>query len=171
MELNSEEVVWSQTDLCGTNGRSWLGWEALCRAQENVAAIWQGDGWQPGSVNQLASAAVRRTQPGCQMLGSFVLGPNSVHSYGNLRVSLQEYWSGLPPSPSLSNERDRNYQLGNLILRIWRSWKWDIMAVCVEGGEKGGGNDVILMCRNVWNATEITKENPVQTGLCLTPSD
>lgn len=45
------------------------------------------------------------------------------------------------------------------------------MAVCVEGWEKGGKNDVILMCRNVWNATEITKENPVQTGLYLTLSD
>ena len=45
------------------------------------------------------------------------------------------------------------------------------MAVCVEGGGKTGENDVILMCRNVWNATEITEENPVQTGLCLTLSD
>jgi hypothetical protein len=45
------------------------------------------------------------------------------------------------------------------------------MAVCIEGGGGRGEYDVILMCRNVWNATEITKENPVQTGLCLTQSD
>jgi hypothetical protein len=38
-----------------------------------------------------------------------------------------------------------------------RSSKWNIMAVCVKG-KKQGQNDVILMLRNVWNATQITKE-------------
>lgn len=134
--------------------------------------MWQRFGREmDGSLNQLSSAAVRDTQPGCQMLASFVLGPNSVHSYGNLRVSLQEYWSGLPPSPSLSNGRDRNYQLGNLILRNLKVRKMGYNGCLCWRMGKRGENDVILMCRNVWNATEITKENPVQTGLYLTLSD
>lgn len=55
------------------------------------------------SLNQWSPAAVKRHTAWLPTVGLIVLWLNLVPSYVNLEFCVEENWSGLPPSPSLSN--------------------------------------------------------------------
>lgn len=69
---------------------------------ENMAVMLAGR-WQRGCLHQLSSAAVKRHTAWLPTVGLIVLWLNLVPSYVSLQFYVEENWSGLPPSPSLSN--------------------------------------------------------------------